>query len=528
LTAPAASLDPAVALDQINRQQLAEELTRLEAEAQRRLWATDPAAWARERLGDTLWSGQETILRAVHRCRRTAIPTCHEVGKSYGAGLLAAWWIDTHKPGEAFVITTAPTAPQVEVILWKEIGRAHQRGSLAGYVNQTDWKIKVGDRHEIVALGRKPSDYAPAAFQGIHAAFVLIIVDEANGVRGPLWDALDSLMANDNSKIVEIGNPDDPSGEFYAHCQPGSGYHVVSISAFDSPNLTGEPLPERIRRELIGRTYIEEKRKKWAAGWYWVDAKGQPCSVERGVRVVPPEDKGLATANPLWYSKVLGEFPENADAGGLIPLSWIKAAQRRTLAAGSPHELGVDVGGGGDATAVCERKGPVYRIRRTDHDPNTMAQCGKVKRDLDTTGAKVAKIDKVGIGWGMVDRGKELQWPFVGINVGEGATPPAPDSDEASADERFLNKRAELWWMVRELFETGNVDIEDEMSPYGDDLAADLCNVRYERRSNGKIQILNKRKNAEGRTVTSPNLGESLMLAAAPVPVDQANHTVTW
>jgi hypothetical protein len=30
---------------------------------------------------------------------------------------LAHWWIDVHPPGEAFVVTTAPTTPQVEAIL---------------------------------------------------------------------------------------------------------------------------------------------------------------------------------------------------------------------------------------------------------------------------------------------------------------------------------------------------------------------------------------------------------------------------
>lgn len=516
------------------------ELAEIESEIQRRRWAEDPAAWARERLGDELWSGQARILQSVKDHRKTACPTCHEVGKSYSAGVIAAWWLDTHKVGEAYVVTTAPTAPQVELILWKEIGRAHQRGKLKGRVLQTEWKIAVGERTETIGIGRKPSDYAPAAFQGIHAAFVLIIVDEANGVRGPLWNALDTLMANDNSKVLEIGNPDDPSGEFFAHCKPGSGYHIVTISAFDSPNFTGETLSPKITRELIGHTYVEEKRKKWAGNWRWVDAEGRTTDWIHGIRVVPPtkqledgsivEDRELSLANPLWYSKVLGQFPENADAGGLIPISWIKAAQLRTLAPSTTlrHELGVDVGGGGDATAVCHRRGSVYRIRRTDHDPNTMSQCGKVIDDLRQTGATVAKVDKIGIGWGIVDRGKELNKPIVGINVGEGPTEPPPGSEEASEDDRFLNKRAEFWWGVREAFESGDIDIEDESTPYGEDLAADLCNVRYERQSSGKIKILDKRKDAQGHAVSSPNLGESLMLAHAPVPVPPPQEWVTW
>src|SRR6188768_1305389 len=99
-----------------------EELAEVEAEVQRRRWADDPALWARERLGDELWSGQIRILQSIKQNRRTAVMTCHSIGKSYSAGVIAAWWLDTHKVGEAFVVTTAPTQPQVEVILWKEIG----------------------------------------------------------------------------------------------------------------------------------------------------------------------------------------------------------------------------------------------------------------------------------------------------------------------------------------------------------------------------------------------------------------------
>ena len=104
-------------------------------------------------------------------------------------------------------------------------------------------------------LGRKPNDYSPSAFQGVHAPYVLVIIDEANGVRGRLHDALDSLIANNASKLLMIGNPDEPAGEFYEATKSGSGFHVVSISAFDSPNFTGEELPSRMeyrRRCLIG------------------------------------------------------------------------------------------------------------------------------------------------------------------------------------------------------------------------------------------------------------------------------------
>lgn len=489
------------------------EIAAIEAEIQRRVWLEHPELWIRDRLGEVTWSKQREVLVSVVRNRRTAVRSCHEVGKSWLAGRIASWWLDAHPPGTAFVVTTAPTNPQIKAILWREIGRAFTKGKLAGRVNQSEWYMSVNGKEEIVGFGRKPDDYDPAAFQGIHAIYVLVIVDEANGVRGPLHEAAESLIANDESKIVMIGNPDDPAGEFYDACKPGSGWNVVGISAFDSPNFTGEPLPDEVLKQLVGRLYVEEKRRKWAKTWFWVDKDGKETTAELGVKCVMPDGGKMEDTAPTWQSKILGLFPENSAEGGLIPIGWVKAAQLRSLEPGIPVELGVDVGGGGDATSVCVRRGDVYRIRRTDNDPDTMKQCGKIVDDITITGASCAKIDKIGIGWGIVNRGKELRKPFIGVNVGEGAS-----EDNSAADERFANLKAELWWHVRCLFEAGRIDIDSE----DDDLAAELCQIRYERVSSGKIKISNKKKDEKGVTIASPNRAESLMLAAAPprlVPV---------
>ncbi|WP_448640271.1 hypothetical protein [Geodermatophilus sp. URMC 63] len=43
-----------------------------------------------------------------------------------------------------------------------------------------------------MAYGRKPADYDQAAFQGIHAKYVLVVLDEADGIPKSLFDAVDS------------------------------------------------------------------------------------------------------------------------------------------------------------------------------------------------------------------------------------------------------------------------------------------------------------------------------------------------
>lgn len=508
------------------------ELARVERRVQRLRWAKDPVIWAREKLHDVLWSGQVKILEAVRDNRKTAAATCHEIGKSYDAGILAAWWIDTHKAGEAFVITTAPSNDQVRIILWKEIGRAHQRGNLPGRVNQTEWKMIVGDKEkeETVGIGRKPDDYNPDAFQGVHAPFVLIIIDEANGVRGRLHNSINSLMANDNSKQLMIGNPDDPAGEFHEACKPGSGYKVVHISAFDSPNFTGEVMPESITRQLIGRTYVEECRAKWAPAWTW-----------EGNRCVPPPEGKLEDTHPFWQSKVLGQFPVQTAAGSLIPLTWIRAAQERTLPIGVPNELGLDVGASEDGDPSCcgHRQGPVFRVLYEERQPDTMKTTGKLLQHLHDKqyGASCAKVDYIGVGRGVVDRAREQNLPVHPISVGDGATVTiclqckhewdqvlvpqefCPRCNSKLTQKVFVNLLSQLWWGVRGLFERGEIDIDvkDEA------LAEELLTIRWEPNSKGQTKIVYSNG-------PSPNRADSLLFTFAPVPIIavKAPSWVVW
>jgi hypothetical protein len=120
------------------------------------------------------------------------------------------------------LVTTAPTWPQVRNLLWREIRRIHVQGRLPGELNLTEWWIN----DQLVGFGRKPDDQNAVGIQGIHAKYVLVILDEACGVAKPIWDAVDTLIANDDSRILAIGNPDDPATEFFEVCKPGSGWET--------------------------------------------------------------------------------------------------------------------------------------------------------------------------------------------------------------------------------------------------------------------------------------------------------------
>lgn len=464
------------ALKQI-RDQLQRKADRRNLKQRARLYAHNPVGWVTERLRQTVWSKQCEIMLSIRDNRRTAVRSAHGVGKSHTASLVASWWLDTHPPGEAFVVTSAPTFAQVRAILWRYIRRVHRRAKLAGRVNQTEWHID----DEMVAFGRKPADHDESAFQGIHARYVLVILDEAGGIPEQLWVAADALTTNADCRILAIGNPDNPASHFRKVCTPGSGWHVIGISAFDSPNLTGEEVPEEVAQALVGREWVEEKATEWG------------------------ED------NPLYKAKVLGEFSEDAPnkvvRASDIARCRIDPEKKFTAEELLPVVLGVDVGGGGDETVIRERRGQRAGREWRAHTDRPEKIAPMIVQAIKESGATVVNIDSIGIGFGVIGelrnaagRGEHTA-RIVGVNVGEKSSDP----------EKYKNLRAEMWWaLARGLSERGGWDLSGMAN--ADTTVAQLLEPLWHVDAAGRIQVEPKDE-IRKRLGRSPDNADALLLA---------------
>ncbi|MCZ4602927.1 hypothetical protein O3S80_03900 [Streptomyces sp. Lzd4kr] len=442
-----------------------------------RLYADNPVGWVEERLGQVVWSKQREIMLSVRDNRRTAVRSAHGVGKSHTASLIASWWLDTHPPGEAFVVTSAPTFAQVRAILWRYIRRVHRRGKLAGRVNQTEWHME----DELVAFGRKPADHDGSAFQGIHARYVLVILDEAGGIPEQLWVAADALTTNEDCRQLAIGNPDNPASYFKKVCLPGSGWNVLGISAFDSPNLTGEAVPGAVAQALVGREWVEEKAQEWG------------------------ED------NPLYKSKVLGEFSEDAPnkvvRASDIAKCRIDPETKLKPADLEPVELGVDVGGGGDETVIRERRGRRAGREWRAHTDRPEKIAPLVLQALKESGATAVKVDSIGVGFGVIGELRNLAGQgkhsarIVGVNVGE----------KSSQPDKFKNLRAEIWWEIaRGLSERQGWDLS--LMENADTTVAQLLEPLWEVDAQGRI-FVEPKDEIRKRLGRSPDNADALLLA---------------
>ena len=437
--------------------------------------------WAQDH-GIHWWSAQRAIADSVERNKRTVVRAGHGVGKSYTAAGLAAWWVDTHP--DSLVVSSAPSYKQVHGVLWEEIRKLHAAQNLPGRVLGSDeWLI--GTRQ--AGFGSKPpdaakgSDFDPSLLQGYHrAGGVLVILDEAGGLPGWLWTSAETITTTENSRILAIGNPDNPGSRFAEVCKPGArGWAQHKISVLDSPNYTGEVVPPEVAAALTPRSWADEMLEEWG-----ID-------------------------DPRYVSKVLAEFPKD-HPNQVVPLAALMACRMavpRSASELEPVELGVDVGGGGDLTVVRERRGMRAGRRWAGRTPEPEQAEALLKRALAESGATSVKIDVIGVGWGLCSAArkivKEVGW--------ECAVHPVDVRKEPSDKRRFKNLRSELWWMARELSQSQAWDLS--VAEDAETVCGELVIPRWEPDPAGRV-IVEPKEDTKARTGgKSPDDADALLLA---------------
>jgi phage terminase large subunit len=450
-----------------------------------------PAWWVKNYLGDDLWDKQIQIINSVRDYLRVAVPSCHGVGKSFIAARTALWFLTCFP--DSIVVTTAPTYRQVRNILWAELRSAWANAKVpltAVPPNTTD--LRISDKW--FAFGFSTND--PNAAQGIHGKYILVIMDEAAGVDKNIWTAIEGILTHDMCRLLTIGNPTDPTSEFYRECRSPST-KTIPISAFDSPNFTE-----------FGITPMDIADGSWLQK---IEGKTLPRQFLTSPGWVAERLKKWGQDSPMYQARVLGQFPDQ-DEFTLLPLSWIEAAMANTLAPSEPTHISCDVARyGSNETVYGLRKGPHYRMLDAVRGKKTNEVGDDCIKFAQMHAAQSIKLDSAGLGVGVEDHifrersemeeaGTPTPWVVDGVNVGTASSEP----------ERFLNLRAEAYWGMRERLEENGLDLD----PDDDELAAQLSNLKWKITPQGKIAIESKEDMLK-RGIPSPDRADSVMLAYA-------------
>lgn len=218
--------------------------------------------------------------------------------------------------------------------------------------------------------------------------------------------------------------------------------------------------------------------------------------------------------------------------GVIIPAKWIQAAVGLELPRSEVCRAGLDVAAGGrNKTVFIARRGPVVTWIDSTAEANTTLTANWAIELAEKFQAAVVAFDGVGVGAGVGSTfalREETDFTPLAIMSGE----PASDRvwpDERTSRERFLNLRAELWWLLRTRFEKTYEHVNglaehplDELIsiPRNDTLIAQLSTPLYFRTEAGKIRVESKEA-MKKRGVDSPDYADALVYAFSDTEPEQ-------
>lgn len=453
---------------------------------------------------------------SLYLAGRNLVPTHN----THSAARWVLWWITAFPKEEALAICTAPTLLQVRLGVFAYLKEAYgYQKTLAqsqgrampwpGWISEQDaWNYSTPGGNRVLAVARVPGAHdAVSSFQGLRktGGRNLIALDEAGGVPAPIYTAIDKLMTSGDSRMAGIGNPDNrgtPFHERYTEERLMREFQLHTISAYDTPNLTGEVVypddPERehlLRKGLVSASWVYDMERMLKTGGEIV--YDETVGYERNLTGKP---------DGRFKSMILGEFPDESDRT-YFPEGTMQAAREREFTdeqvESAPIFIGFDPATTGkDESVVMVNQGGRVRlfekkipykdgdvVRETTglwNDEDELTAARRVDAIARYTGATELRIDGSGLGAGIATNLERLDEfhprPYAVIRV-KGGT-------KSSDANRWANTRSQNHAQLREQLADGLLDID-----YNDNvLKSQIRAVTYETNKRGAIQITPKEK----------------------------------
>ena len=460
----------------------------------------NPWEWVERSFGDVpLFPKQEQILNSLRDKKAVYVKACHASTKTRTAAYALLWWMCCY-PLKAKVLSTAPIWAQIVDNLWRVVRGLYdtakaRTGGFGGRMLQAEWDIDP----QWFAKGQ--SSDRGINFQGLHSENILVIIDEADGISKEIWEAIDGVLTSQNSRLLAIGNPLDPTSEFKKRCDAVGDKKrgkevVIQIRAADTPNIAAGKV---VYPYLITPEWVENALDRYKIN------------------------------GAMYIGKVLAEWPDQR-TDTLIPLPWLLRARTRSVMQGI-RTLGVDVARHGtNRTVRTMLAGNQLIASNATSKEDTMLTASRVLTDISSYGPAHVAVDETGVGGGVLDRLNQIRKmdralpPISGVNNGEKSSDP----------DRFVNLGAEMYWRVREAFERDEIGLAMDDMDTVDELISDLNRPTYEYVREAKLKIdkfglprgvSEFGLSDEERSRRSPDRGDSFVLAFnAALPYIRANR----
>lgn len=381
-----------------------------------------------------------------------------------------AWiilWAMSTRPHLAGWVT-ANTQAQLKSKTWRELAVWHKRAKNKRWFEWTATRFFQVDNRETWGLDAIPwSEHNSEAFAGLHARYVLMIMDEASAIADKIWEVAEGAMTTPRAMWFCFGNPTKNTGRF---------------------------------RECFG---------KYRHRWRGRQIDSRSCKMTNKVKIQEwLEDHG--EDSDFFRVRVRGEFPRFG-TNQLIPGDDVARARAGDLGIDQyihfTKVLGVDVARfGSDETVFTVRQGRKVYPQKVFRGLNNIQVGARASALAQEEGCSVIMVDEAGLGSGVVDYLATIGAPVVGVQAGA----------KADDDKQFYNKRAEMWWRMKQWLE-GEVDIPDDPA-----LADQLIALEYEYDLKERVKLEKKEDLAERLpSLGSPDRADSLALTFAEIVAPQ-------
>ncbi len=394
---------------------------------------------------------------------QVAVSSGHGIGKSALIGQVSCWAMSCFE--DAKIVMTANTESQLRTKTMPEVGKWFERS-----ITKNWFKVNATSIHSTSKSKEKSwrldavtwSENNTEAFAGLHnqGKIIVLIFDEGSAISDKVYDVAEGALTDEGTVIIWLvfGNPTRNTGRF-KECF-GRFKHRWLTWQIDSRTVEG-----------TNKEKIEQ----------WVKDYGEESDF---VKV-----------------RVRGLFP-SASFKQFISLTDVDAAYGRELRPEqfnfAPKILTCDPAWeGDDELVIAIRQGLSFRILRTIPKNDNDIQIANIIAEIeDEEKADCVFIDG-GYGTGIVSAGKTFgrKWQIVWFSG-------------ASTDPGCLNKRAEMWKLMRDWLKEGGSIPADPV------LHQELIAPEAIPRADGKIQLESK-KDMKGRNMPSPNRADALALSFA-------------
>jgi hypothetical protein len=355
-----------------------------------------------------------------------------------------------------FFAYVAPFLRQAKAVAWAMIKQRVEPLRQAGAIEIGEVELSIKFKHNGTTIRLFGADN-PDAMRGLRLDGV--VIDEVAQIRPEVWqDVIQPTLADRKGWAIFIGTPNGINlfSEIYFAAELLPEWHAAKYTVYDTDALDPDEVA-RLKRDMPERAFSREFLCDFAAGG---------------------EDQ-------------------------LISLGEVEKASRRTIKEedikASSRVLGVDPARfGDDKTIVTLRQGLKAFEPWVYQGLDNMEVAGVVARIIEEHQPDAVFVD-AGAGAGIIDRLRQLGYDVIEV----------PFSGRAGRDDLFVNKRAEMWWAMKEWIHSGGV-IPDNIA-----LKQELATPTYKYTQQGKRQLESKDQIKERLMGASPDRADALALTFA-------------